>query len=133
MAGYSGTPLPQKLGIKPQFRVALRNVPSDVQAELKSVLASCNIANGGPIDFAMIFVKTAVELKKQFLSFAKGSCRDVVGKLAEEGLRCCYRPQRERGAKDWVGGGTGRCKSVRGERDLVGIEVRDQGEGPQEE
>jgi hypothetical protein len=71
MAGYSGTPLPQKLGIKPQFRVALRNVPSDVQAELKSVLASCNIANGGPIDFAMIFVKTAVELKKQFLSFAK--------------------------------------------------------------
>lgn len=71
MAGYSGTPLPQKLGIKPQFRVALRDVPADVQAELKSVLASCNGAKGGPIDFAMIFVKTAGELKKHFLSFAK--------------------------------------------------------------
>jgi hypothetical protein len=71
MAGYSGTPLPQKLGIKPQFRVALRDVPPDVLAELKSVLASCNVAKGGPVDFAMIFVKTAGELKRHFPSFAK--------------------------------------------------------------
>jgi hypothetical protein len=71
MAGYSDTPLPQKLGIKPQFRVALHDVPADVQAELKSALASCNVAKGGPIDFAMIFVKTAGELKKNFPSFAK--------------------------------------------------------------
>jgi hypothetical protein len=71
MAGYSGTPLPQKLGIKPQLRVALRDVPADVQAELKSALASCYIAEGEPVDFAMIFVKTAGELKKYFLSYAK--------------------------------------------------------------
>jgi hypothetical protein len=71
MAGYSGTPLPQKLDIKPQFRVALRDVPPDVLAELKSVLASCNVAKGGPVDFAMIFVKTAGELKRHFPSFAK--------------------------------------------------------------
>jgi hypothetical protein len=71
MAGYSGTPLRQKLGIKPQFRVALRDVPPDVLAELKSVLASCNVANGEPVDFAMIFIKTAVELKKHFRSYAK--------------------------------------------------------------
>jgi len=71
MAGYSGTPLPQKLGIKPQFRVALRDVPADVQAELKSVLASCAVAKAGPLDFAMIFLKTAGELKKYFPSFAK--------------------------------------------------------------
>jgi hypothetical protein len=71
MAGYSGTPLPQKLGIKPQLRVALLDLPADVQTTLKTVLASCNFAKGGPIDFAMIFVKTAGELKKNFLSYAK--------------------------------------------------------------
>jgi hypothetical protein len=71
MAGYSGTPLPQKLGIKPQFRVALRDVPPDVQGELNSVLASCSVAKGEPVDFAMIFVKTAGELKKRFRSHAK--------------------------------------------------------------
>jgi len=71
MAGYSGTPLPQKLGIKPQFRVALLDLPADVKAELKSALASCSVAKGGPVDFAMIFVKTAEELKKHFPSFAK--------------------------------------------------------------
>jgi Protein of unknown function (DUF3052) len=71
MAGYSGTPLPRKLGIKPQFRVALLDLPADVKAELKSALASCRIANDEPIDFAMIFVKTAGDLKKQFPQFAK--------------------------------------------------------------
>jgi hypothetical protein len=71
MAGYSGTPLPQKLGIKPQYRVALHDMPADVQVELKSVLASCNVAKGEPVDFAMIFVKTAGELKKHFPSFAQ--------------------------------------------------------------
>jgi hypothetical protein len=71
MAGYSGTPLPQKLGIKTQFRVALRDLPPAVQSELKSVLANCNVAKGEPVDFAMIFVKTAGELKKHFRSYAK--------------------------------------------------------------
>jgi hypothetical protein len=71
MAGYSGTPLARKLGIKQQFRVALRDVPTDVQAELKSVLALCSVAKGEPLDFAMIFVKSAGKLKKDFLSYAE--------------------------------------------------------------
>ena len=71
MAGYSGTPLPQKLGIKEQFRVALFDLPAEVKAELKSALASCRVGKDGPSDFAMIFVKTASELKKQFPQFAK--------------------------------------------------------------
>ena len=66
MAGYSGTPLAKKLGIKEKFRVA-----AEVKAELKSALASCQIAKDGPVDFAMIFVKTAGELKKQFPRLAK--------------------------------------------------------------
>jgi hypothetical protein len=71
MAGYSGTPLPKKLGIKEQFRVALLELPADVGAELKSALAGCHIAKAGPVDFAMIFVKSARELKKQFPRFSK--------------------------------------------------------------
>jgi hypothetical protein len=41
MAGYSGTPLPKKLGIKEQFHVAFLDLPSDVRAELKDSLKSC--------------------------------------------------------------------------------------------
>lgn len=29
MPGYSGTPLPKKLGIKPGFRIHLANAPSE--------------------------------------------------------------------------------------------------------
>jgi len=34
MAGYSGKPLAQKMGIKPGFRVHFRNVPESVVSEL---------------------------------------------------------------------------------------------------
>jgi hypothetical protein len=73
MAGYSGTPLPKKLGIKEQFRVAFLGLPSDVRAELKDALTSCRLLkNGeGSLDFAMIFAKTTAELKKSFSQFSK--------------------------------------------------------------
>jgi hypothetical protein len=71
MAGYSGTPLPKKLGIKEQFRVAFLGLPANVKADLKTALAGCQIAKDEPVDFAMIFVRTAGELKKQFPRFSK--------------------------------------------------------------
>jgi hypothetical protein len=71
MPGYSGTPLPKKLGIQEQHRVVLLDLPADVKAELKSALANCRIAKDEPVDFAMIFVKTASELKKQFPRISK--------------------------------------------------------------
>jgi hypothetical protein len=37
MAGYSGTPLPQKLGIKPQFKVAFFELPGDIKTVLKKI------------------------------------------------------------------------------------------------
>ncbi len=89
MAGYSGTPLPKKLGIKQQFRVALLELPGDVKAELKSALANCNVENDGPLDFAMIFVKSATELKKQFPRFAK--------QLAAAGMLWVSWPKRASG------------------------------------
>jgi Protein of unknown function (DUF3052) len=73
MAGYSGTALYKKLGIKPQFRVALSGLPADVRAELKAALADCKIAGDGrdPLDFAIIFVKSQAELKRDFSRYSK--------------------------------------------------------------
>jgi hypothetical protein len=73
MAGYSGTPLPQKLGIKDQFRVAFSGLPLDVKTELDGSLKTCEIAKDGQglLDFAMIFEKSATGLKKNFGDFAK--------------------------------------------------------------
>ena len=73
MAGYSGTPLPQKLGIKPLFRVALVDLPSEVETQLKEALALCRKGNDGTesLDFALVCVKTQAELKKQFARLKK--------------------------------------------------------------
>jgi hypothetical protein len=71
MAGYSGTPLPKKLGIKEQFRVAMFDLPAEVKSELKTSLAGCDVVKDAPLDFVMIFAKTAAELNKQFPRFAK--------------------------------------------------------------
>ena len=70
MAGYSGTPLPKKLGIKDQFRVELFQMPTQVKAELKDALAGCRTAKDN-LDFAMLFVKTQAELKEQFARVSK--------------------------------------------------------------
>jgi hypothetical protein len=73
MAGYSGTPLPRKLGIKEHFQVLLLDPPTDVTAELKAALATCRVVKDsrGPLDFAMVFVKSAADLKKKFAKVAK--------------------------------------------------------------
>lgn len=73
MAGYSGTPLPKKLGIKDGFRILRTGMPVEVRAELKEALAGCKVvSNGsGALEFAIIFVKTQAELKRQFSKVAK--------------------------------------------------------------
>ena len=76
MAGYSGTPLPKKLGLKPQFRVAFFQLPGDVKAELKEALTQCRLVKDGrdnsdQLDFAMIFVKSQADMKEHFPAFAR--------------------------------------------------------------
>jgi hypothetical protein len=70
MAGYSGTPLAKKLGIKVGFRVALQNVPADGKAELKDALAACRIVSRGPFDFVLLYAKSQSRLLQDFLRFA---------------------------------------------------------------
>ena len=73
MPGYSCTPLPKKLGIKDGFHVRLIEAPSEVVAELKSSLEKCELAPDSktPLDFAMLFTKSAASLKKEFSRIGK--------------------------------------------------------------
>jgi hypothetical protein len=73
MPGYSGTPLPKKLGIKDGFQVRLIEAPSEVVAELKSSLGNCKMTRDAQalLDFAMLFTKSAASLKKEFTQLAK--------------------------------------------------------------
>jgi len=73
MPGYSGTPLPKKLGIKDGLRVRLQNAPADVRASLKAELAGCKIQGDDktPIDFAMIFTKSQADLAREFKKLSR--------------------------------------------------------------
>lgn len=72
MPGYSGTPLPNKLGIKVGFRARLIAAPPEVRSGLKSALAECVVVseNRPPLDFAMIFTKSSAELTSEFSRIA---------------------------------------------------------------
>ena len=72
MAGYSGTPLVKKLGIKPGSNVAFASAPSGYANTLnlpRDVTISSR--SGKPLDFAQLFVKSEKELKTKFSEYAK--------------------------------------------------------------
>jgi hypothetical protein len=73
MPGYSGTPLPKKLGLKEGLCVHFVNDPPEVRAELRGALASCNVARNlkAPLDFAMVFTESRTDLSHQFAPLAK--------------------------------------------------------------
>jgi hypothetical protein len=68
-AGYSGTPLPKKLGIKPGHRVRLIDAPGDFAATLGELPESVEIvADGGgsPLDLVLFFTDSADALRARF-------------------------------------------------------------------
>jgi hypothetical protein len=76
MAGYSGTPLAKKLGIKDGLRAVLLHVPRDVMAELRDALGKCRIQhirghNSSGLDFIFLFAKSRAELELELLPAAK--------------------------------------------------------------
>ena len=72
MAGYSGTPLVKKLGIKPGFNIAFINAPSGFKDELDLLSdVSINSRSSKPLDFAQLFVTSEKELKTKFSQYAK--------------------------------------------------------------
>jgi len=68
MAGYSGTPLPKKLGVKPNQRIALVNAPNDFAKVLGPLPENAVIVKrlNGPLDLILLFVDREQTLAKQF-------------------------------------------------------------------
>ena len=89
MPGYSGTPLPKKLGIKDNFRVTFVGLPADVKTELRDALDVCSVSKIGPLDFAMVFVKKQAELTQEFARLAK--------QLAPDGMLWVSWPKKTSG------------------------------------
>ncbi len=73
MPGYSGTPLPKKLGIKDNLRVALLHMPDDVKAELRDALARCRShkITGKNLDFVFFFAKSHAALDRDLFPAAQ--------------------------------------------------------------
>ncbi len=70
MAGYSGTPLPRKLGIKETHLVALFNAPADFRTTLGALPAGVQLfrdpADGDDFDVIVFFSKSANEIATGF-------------------------------------------------------------------
>jgi hypothetical protein len=72
MAGYSGTPLAKKLGIKEGFNVAFVNHPADLLRSLSlPPNVSVNAKSRKPLDFVLLFVQSQAALEKQFSQYAR--------------------------------------------------------------
>ena len=73
MAGYSGTPLPKKLGIKENQRIALVNKPASFQKQLGALPTNTHVVTKltAPLDLVVLFVESERALAKQFPAIAK--------------------------------------------------------------
>ena len=73
-SGYSGTPLPQKLGIKTGHRLALLGPPpgfSKTLGKMPSGVLTVNGLEGGPFDVVILFVVEKEHLDLAFSATAR--------------------------------------------------------------
>jgi hypothetical protein len=96
MAGYSGTPLPKKLGIKEQSRLAFINAPKEFEAYLgplpegaKVVKRPANSSKAKPFDLVILFVTSERLLAKDFAKLSE--------KLATNGMIWIAWPKKSSG------------------------------------
>jgi hypothetical protein len=73
MAGYSGTPLEKKLGIKEGFRILIVNEPAGFRSELGILTPNVIVytRSDEEMDLILFFVKTSNELELSFTSLAR--------------------------------------------------------------
>lgn len=73
MAGYSGTPLPRKLGIKEGTKVVLVSAPDGFEAELEPLPAGARVGRrlGPDLDLVLLFVTRRDDLEARFLPVAR--------------------------------------------------------------
>jgi len=72
MAGYSGTPLAKKLGIKEKHRLALIKAPDGFELELDPMPENVEVSRRAAkaLDIIVVFVKSAPELTEGFAKLA---------------------------------------------------------------
>lgn len=72
-AGYSGTPLVKKLGIKEGARVAFVNAPPDLAATLGPLPAGVDVLQrpGKDMDVVVLFTTSQDELRRRFPTLAR--------------------------------------------------------------
>ena len=127
-AGYSGTPLAKKLGIKPGTKVATLGAPANYSELLEPLPEGAEISDepGESAAFLHFFTTERVELEGELprlkeLLVKDGNPLDLVAQEGGEGAdrrrwqrRPCGRPQRR----------SGRRQGLRRRRDLVRPQVR---------
>jgi hypothetical protein len=91
MAGYSGTPLPKKLGIRENQRIALINEPETLRKDLGQLPATAKLVTRltAPLDLIVLFVDREKVLAKQFPGLAK--------KLSSNGMIWVAWPKKSSG------------------------------------
>ena len=77
-AGYSGTPLPRKLGIKPEARVGLIGAPHDFDEVLGELPPGVTVRRRaqGTFDVLVIFVQKRSELERRLPALRKALAQD---------------------------------------------------------
>jgi hypothetical protein len=73
VAGYSGTPLAKKLGLKDGFRIAFINAPPGFEGTLEGMPTDVNIMPSprAPMDLIVLFVRSTRELRHAFARHAR--------------------------------------------------------------
>jgi len=91
MAGYSGTPLPKKLGIKEGCRIALVNAPQDFESELGELPDNVQFIKGPAksLDIILFFVLNERALVRDFAKLA--------GRLTANGMLWIAWPKKSSG------------------------------------
>jgi hypothetical protein len=73
-AGYSGTPLVRKLGVKPEARLGLIGAHEDFDATLGELPPAVHVRRrlaGGPFDVIVAFYKRRAELERRLPTLAR--------------------------------------------------------------
>ena len=91
MAGYSGTPLLKKLGVKPGFRVALVGAPGNFKEELGALPETAKYASAtaDSLNLILAFVSSEKELRMKFAPLA--------AKLQKDGMIWVAWPKKSSG------------------------------------
>jgi hypothetical protein len=73
MAGYSGTPLLKKLGVKEGCRIALADPPESFLKELAALPQGATVVcrPSSPVDLIVLFVKSERKLEEKFQPYAR--------------------------------------------------------------